>query len=184
MDRQIDQWTTWIIQWSLIQWNWITEVWDASLEYSAKLLQSLEHAHKRDIWIFINENELPYCVKEGFDFPVPSDSLFYYPDTNSFTLNNRLQAARSQRFDVVAVSLVEPGGTEHDLTSFFHSITWKDHGAPSLWEVVELYFLHQKQPISHNFKESCRLEILDSDAEEHRIPLNSSICRRRFSGWT
>ena len=184
IDLQIELWSRWLIQYALIGWNYVTEVWDSSCEYGIRILRSIEQAHKNEVWVFVNENELPYCVKEG---PVlntmPPTSLFYYPDTYSFTLNTRLQENRIERFDIVSAEVIL-GSQSIDLTSLFHEMKWKPHSTPSLYEVVQVYGLHNKLPFTHLQLESARLEVLDSDAVEHSIPLNSVIASRRFAGWT
>lgn len=188
LDRRIELWSRWfmdqIVLWSLIGWNRVCEMWEAFSEYALRIFTHLVHAHKRDVWMFLNENELPFCAKEGIHhFTVPPQTLFYYPDTNTFRLNDRLQEVRTRRFDVVSVILRMENNNQVDISSFFHSITWRQHGVPSLWEVVEVYWIHQNLPSAHELKNRWSLLVMDSDTEEHTIALDSPIARRRFSGW-
>ena len=86
MDLRIEIWTRWllgqVVQWSLIGWNRVTEVWDSTCDLCVRVIQQFEHMNKRDVWMFLNENELPYCVKEGqHTIRVKPTTLFYYPDT-------------------------------------------------------------------------------------------------------
>ena len=183
IEQQLDIWTRWIIQTALIGWNWVTESWDNSMEYCIRILTSLEHAHVKDEWIFINPNEIPYIAKEGkHSTRFEPTMVCYYPETHTFCYKERING-RAQRFDAIEVVLERIGQDDIDLADFFNQVTWKQFAIPSLYEVVMMYFLEQKTPISHYALERMMLRVVDSSMDEHRIPLNSNTATRRFTGW-
>jgi hypothetical protein len=84
--------------------------------------------------------------------------------------------------DIVTAELTTPSIT-YDLSSFFYSVKWYS-SAPSLYELVLLYLLHNKICLSTDMLNSYTLTLLTSDAEEHSIDMNSPLAKQSFRGFT
>lgn len=186
VDRQIDIWMNYIyglfVQQALIFWNWITSLWDEGCEYGIKTLRAIEHAHKKDMYVFLDRNSMPIVLKEDLINDEYSNKLVFNEDTTTFFLHNRLTHTTNESFDCVDISFRE-NNTELNLTGFFMNLRWKREAAPSLVECISLYSLLNKTPFSQSKIANASLIVLDSSATEHRIPLNSDIARRRFVEW-
>lgn len=101
-------------------------------------------------------------------------------DPATFTVGSGL--TDKMTLDVVTAELKTPS-TTYDLSSFFYSVKWYTT-APSLYELVLLYLLHEKICLSTDMLNSYTLNILTSDAEECVIDLDSPLAKQSFRGFT
>jgi hypothetical protein len=104
--------------------------------------------------------------------------LTYYPETYTFAP----AASDKISLDIVTAELNTPFGA-HDLSSFFYSVKWHMN-APSLYELVLLFLLHEKLCLSTSTLDSSALTVLTSDAEEYVIEMNSVVAKQTFRGFT
>jgi hypothetical protein len=182
IERKIRYYTGVMIQWSLITWNLLTNTWDSGCEFSVKIIKALEHAHKANQCIFLDSNTLPYCVKGDWS-ETPDNTLVYNMENKTFLLHNRtIPNPGKKRFNIVTAELIT-NDARIDLTEFFNEVSWKGLAAPSLLEMIILYGFHQNHPVSVHTIKGWSIEVMDSDANEHKIYLHSDIASRRFSGW-
>ena len=169
----------------LIAFNWITDKWDTTCKWSVKTFRAIEHAHKDDIWIFLDANHRPYHAK--YDWKgIPDNGLVFYPESKSFLLHNRIIPTPSiRRFDLVSAELSSSNNTEKiDCSSLFHEVSWKGLAAPSLVEMIHIFGIYVKgRPFTTQEINSMTLHVMDSEAEDFDIPLASESARVRFDGW-
>ena len=183
IDERIEVWLyiLWgnLVQWGLITWHWITDTWDRGCEAAIKTLRAIEHAHKEDIYIFIDRNSQPLVLKEDSLNDSYSNMLIFNPSSNTFLLHNRLtDSSIRNSFDCVDVSF-----NSKNLTEFFMNLRWNQAAAPSLLECVILYGILYNEPMSRTFIQAKTLVVLDSNVNEHRIQLDSELAKNRFASW-
>ena len=173
-----------LLVWSLIAWNRITEWWDSACEFLVKSIRALEHAHKRDYYMFIDRNQFPIHVKEDEldDFAIPP--YVFCEETSLFSIYNHPYEDNVRNvFHVVSVELIEVNRIR-DISSFFHRLSWKGLFAPSLFEVVLLYQKLNKEYLKRDRILEKKLRVMDDNGDIHMIPLSSPIAKRVFTGWT
>lgn len=168
-----------MIQWGLIAWHWITDTWDRGCEAGIKTLRAIEHAHKEDVYVFLDRNTHAIVLKEDSINDTYNNMLLFNPSSNTFILHNRLtDNSIRNSFDCVDVSF-----NSKNLTEFFINLRWNQGAAPSLLECLLLYGMLSKEPMSKRFIQTRTLIVLDSNAIEHRIVMDSELARTRFVSW-
>ncbi len=186
MDQKIDEFLRWgrmvCFQWGLFLFNWVTDSWDAGCEWCVKSIRAIEHAHKEDLYVFLSRNTHPVCVKGDWG-GLRDNALVYSATTKRFTRQNRVQTSNNHRFDIVSLTL-ENNGTSYDIAPLFHDVSWKDQANPSLTEMVLLWSMIAKQSFTVQEISEMRIQVMDSDANEHTIRLDGEIDNRPFTGWT
>ncbi len=190
MDESIDQCMNGcmrrILPYCLMAWNWITDKWDEGCEWGVRTLRAIEHAHKDDVWIFFDANHRPYHAKH--DWPgIPDNGLVFFPETKSFLLHNRIIPTPGvRRFDLVSAELSTPDSSLRiDCSSFFHEVSWRGLAVPSLVEMIHLYGVCVKgKPFTNEQINQMTLHIMDENADNFDIPLNSSSARQRHVSWS
>lgn len=106
--------------------------------------------------------------------------LTYDPATHTFGQGT----GDKTTLDIVTAELKTPSIT-YDMSSFLYSVKWYLAApAPSLYELVLLFLLHEKVCLSADMLSSYTITVLTSDAEEHAIELNSPIAKQSFRGFT
>ena len=136
------------------------------------------YAKKR--WVFTQRNAYPSIVSSTWR----TDALIPSYDPATFTVGEG--TGDKIMVDVVTAELNTPSIT-YDLSSFFYSVKWyltTPSPAPSLYELVLLYLLHEKICVSTNTIDSYTLTVLTSDADEHVIEMNSPLAKQSFRGFT
>jgi hypothetical protein len=186
IEEQIDNTIRYVkilcFQWSVTMFNWVTDSWDASCEWCVKSVRAIEYAHKEDIYVFLSNNTHPVSVKG--DWSGLRDNSFVYSLKNKrFTRHNRIQPLNNHRFDIVSLNL-DCNGSSIDISSLFHEVSWKDQAVPSLFEMVLLTMMINNKSHSIQEIEKWHLDVMDSDANTHRISLQSEVARRPFTGWS
>ncbi len=186
IEEQIDNTIRYVkmlcFQWGLFMFNWVTDSWDTGCEWCIKSIRAIEHAHKENVYVFLSRNTHPISVKE--DWSGLRDNAFVYSqDQKRFTRYNRIQPPNNHRFDIVSVSL-DTNESSTDISPLFHEVGWKDQAAPSILEMVLLVLLQSNKSYSLQEIEEWHLEVMDSDANTHRISLKGEMAKRPFAGWS
>ena len=127
-------------------------------------------------WAFAERNAYPITISSSWKRE--HQMLTYSPDTFIFGQGIGDKFA----LDVVTVELKTPSST-YDLSSFLYSVKWFSV-APSLYELVLLYLVHEKICLSTDTLDSSSLTVLTSDAEEYVIEMNSVLAKQTFRGFT
>jgi len=129
-------------------------------------------------WIFAERNTYPVILSSSWR----SEPLMLTYDPATFTFGQGV--ADKETLDFVTAELKTPSMT-YDLSSFFYSVKWYSSApAPSLYELVLLFLLHEKTCLSIDMLNSYTLHILTSDAEEVVIELGSPLAKQPFGGFT
>jgi hypothetical protein len=192
MDQYLDNLNQWIqtkvITYSLITWHWITWAFELSVGLTNVTVRGIRNAHTPEIWLFRERNECPWRIHRGQDeHPsleftnvatwIPSHQRLYFRQNDSQT---------NQSFnDVVTAELYNTDKRlQYDLSSFFHTFSWRSaSAAPSLYEVVLLYCLSQNLFFSKAQLEGFTLEIMTAEGDTILATLSSAHTRIDFEGW-
>ena len=157
------------------------------------LVETVYEGYREKRWIFPQRNAYPVMTSSSWNnrdaaiplrngclalYSVQGAMLTYYPEKYTFAPSDSDKIS----LDIVTAELTTPFGV-YDLSSFFYSVKWY-LAAPSLYELVLLFFLHEKLCLSTYTLDSSSLTILTSDAEEHVIEMNSVVARQPFRGFT
>jgi hypothetical protein len=157
-------------------------VYAINMTYAVKdsvvfLCQAVYDAYCTKTWVFTTRNVYPVLLNSTWTVD-SSVVLQYSPDTHTFLDST----PESQSLDIVTAEIETANKNTFDMSSFLYSIRW--HGvAPSLYELVILFFLHEKICLSTDLIDTYKLTVLTSDAEERVIPLGSAIAKKPFHGW-
>lgn len=127
-------------------------------------------------WIFTERNTYPVMLSSSWR--TEPLMLTYDPATHTFGQG----ICDKTTLDIVTAELKTPSIT-YDMSSFLYSVKWY-LAAPSLYELVLLFLLHEKVCLSADMVSSYTLTVLTSDAEEHAIELNSPLAKQSFRGFT
>lgn len=142
------------------------------------LCQAVYDAYCPKKWVFTSRNAYPVLLNTNWTIDSSID-LLYCPATYTFLDS----VSESHSLDIVTAEIETANKNIFDMSSFLYSIRW--HGvAPSLYELVILFFLHEKICLSTDLIDTYKLTVLTSDAEEHVIPLGSAIAKKPFHGWS
>jgi hypothetical protein len=154
------------------------------------LVETVYEGYREKRWIFPQRNAYPVMTSSSWNnrdadgngclalYSVQGEMLTYYPATYTFAPSDSDKIS----LDIVTAELTTPFGV-YDLSSFFYSVKWH-LAAPSLYELVLLFLLHEKLCLTTSTLDSSALTILTSDAEEHVIEMNSVVARQPFRGFT
>jgi hypothetical protein len=133
--------------------------------------------YRKKHWVFSQRNTYPLIVSSSWT--IESQVLTYSPETYTFNHGTGDKIT----LDVVTAEITTPSGKLYDLSTFFYSVKWYSR-APSLYELVLLYFLHEKICLTNDMIDSFTLTVMTSDAEEHEIPLEGALAKDSFRGFT
>lgn len=174
-----------MIPFLLIAWNWITDQWNDTCKWGMKTLHAIEHAHKDNVWIFFDANHRPYHAKEKWP-GIPDNGLVYYPESKMFLLHNRIIPSPGvRRFDIVSAELSINSSSERiDCSYFFLEMGWKGLAVPSLVEMIHLFGCVKGRPYTNEQITNFTLHVMDAEGDNYDISLESTIARRRFTGWS
>lgn len=151
------------------------------------LVETVYEGYREKRWVFAQRNAYPVMTSSSWTnsdaagngcLSVQGDMLTYYPATYTFAP----AASDKKSLDIVTAELNTPFGA-HDLSSFFYSVKWHMN-APSLYELVLLFLLHEKLCLSTSTLDSSSITVLTSDAEEYVIEMNSVVAKQTFRGFT
>jgi hypothetical protein len=142
------------------------------------LVESVCEAYRTKSWVFTTRNAYPVMLSSTWNVDT-SIQLVYLPDRKAFLEN---AAYDKQTVDSVTAEVKTPKGTVYDMSSFLYDIKWYNV-PPSLYELVLLYFLHEKICVSTDTLNTYTLTLLTSDAEELIVPLHSPPAQSPFRGF-
>ena len=131
-------------------------------------------------WVFAERNTYPVILSSSWR----TEPLMLTYDPARFTFGQGTGDKMS--LDIVTAELKTPSIT-YDMSSFLYSVKWyasASASAPSLYEIVLLFLLHEKVCLSADMLSSYTLNVLTSDADEHVIELNSPLAKQSFRAFT
>jgi len=140
------------------------------------LCEAIYDAYQPKVWAFTTRNAYPTIVNSGWSIDSSIDT--YSPDTYSFAESQ----SDSQSIDIVTAQIETANKTTFDMSSFLYSVRWYDI-PPSLYELVILYFLHQKICLSTDLIDTYTFTALTSEGEDITIKLDSASAKKPFRGW-
>jgi hypothetical protein len=156
--------------------NFITNFYDKAMGLVSKSWSAVTNAHIPDVWVFTHRNATPWQRKETI-----SNTLSFYPETQKFFKEAEVKKSMD---DLVTAEILDASGIiVSDATEFFHNIRWSEI-APSVYEIVLLFFLLQDLVFPKELLSSYALRVMTIDAETLDIPLNNSKAFDAFSGWS
>ena len=142
------------------------------------LVESIYDAYRLKSWVFTTRNAYPVMLSSTWNVDT-TINLIYSPDRKAFFEN---EAYDKQTVDSVTAEVKTPNGTIYDMSSFLYAVKWYNV-PPSLYELVLLYFLHEKICISTATLNTYTLTLLTSDAEEVVLSLDSPSAQSPFRGF-
>ena len=140
------------------------------------LCEAVYDAYQPKIWAFTTRNAYPTIVNSRWSIDSSIDT--YSPDTYSFAES----PSDSQSIDIVTAQIETANKTTFDMSSFLYSVRWYD-SPPSLYELVILYFLHQKVCLSTDLIDTYTFTALTSEGEDITIQLGTASAKKPFRGW-
>ena len=139
------------------------------------LCEAIYDAYQPRVWAFTTRNAYPAIVNSRWSI----DSIdTYSPDTYTFAEST----SDSQSIDIVIAQVETANKATFDMSSFLYSVRWYD-SPPSLYELVILYFLHQKVCLSTDLIDTYKFTALTSDGEDISLELGSAFAKKPFRGW-
>jgi hypothetical protein len=141
-----------------------------------KSYSAVTQAHIPDVWVFTHRNATPLNRKEAI-----SNTLSFYPDTHKFFKES---TSKKSMDDLVTAEVLDASGIlVTDVTEFFHTIRWSSI-APSVYELVLIFFLLRDIILSQGLISSYVLRVMTIDAKTLDIPLNDVKAKEEFSSWS
>jgi len=140
------------------------------------LCEAVYDAYQPKSWAFTTRNAYPTIVNSRWSIDPSIDT--YSPDTYSFGQST----SDSKSIDIVTAQIEAANKTTFDMSSFLYSVRWYD-SPPSLYELVILYFLHQKICLSTDLIDTYTFTALTSEGEDITIQLGSASAKKPFRGW-
>jgi hypothetical protein len=172
-----------IITWGLIAVHWVTLYLDILLNLAKKTGKAVIEAHKPSRWLFSERNAVPWSKKTAntnqYSYPI-----VYYPEETKFSVSVRNgDGVKGSFSDVVTAQLVNSDRIlSFDMTSFFHEASWEG-GAPSLYEVVLVYFLSNDTLFVKDSMKGFCLEVFTAEGKEYSINISCNAAVAPFAGW-
>jgi hypothetical protein len=155
--------------------NFLFNLYEKILAFVSKSWSAATKAHIPDVWVFTHRNAPPWQGKEA----IPN-TLSFYPEKNHFFK----EATTKKSMDtLVTAEIVDASGLlVSDATEFFHNIRWSEI-APSVYEIVLLFFLLRDLVFPKELLSSYSLRVMTIEAETLELPLNNAKAWEAFSGW-
>jgi hypothetical protein len=170
------------IQWSLIGFHYLTETVQRGYELLTKTVKGIQDAHSDEVWIFLDPNCIPYCIK-GTEWKGKTTSV-YYPATHAFYRHTgEVFEGRMRQFDVVIAEIVKEDGSKKCCSELFHNVSWAPGATPSLFEMLLLDGLHSDRPYTTDEIYKWKLSIMDSNGDEYEIKMDSEKVMEAFTRW-
>jgi hypothetical protein len=128
-----------------------------------------------DVWVFTHRNAVPWSQKEAI-----TNTLSFYPEKQQFFKDSETKKSMD---DLVTAEILDSSGIlVTDVTEFFHNIRWSSM-APSVYELVLIFFLLRDILLSEGLLSSYVLRVMTIDADTLDIPLRDSRAKEEFSSW-
>jgi hypothetical protein len=190
IEYTIDQWSTWlqtkIITYSLVSWHWITLLYANASDFTWKTVRGIRDAHIPENWYFHARNECPWPLKESEPTNNFSAEAMWVPNMQRMYFRENSQSGTTHSFnDVVTAELYNSDKSiQYDLSSFFHTFSWRSvRAAPSLYEVVLIYCLSNNLLLRKSQLEGFTLEVMTAEGETILLRLHSSHATVSFDTW-
>lgn len=156
--------------------NFITTLYEKIMSFVSKCMLAVSDAQIPDVWVFTHRNATPWSQKEAI-----TNTLSFYPETQRFFKESTTKKSMD---DLVTAELLDSSGIlVSDVTEFFHTIRWSSI-APSVYEIVLVFFLLRDILLSQNLLSTYVLRVMTIDAETFDIPLNDTRAKEEFSSWS
>jgi len=176
-----------LVTFSLVAFHWVTLYIEILLDLTKKTAYGILDAHRPSTWLFAERNTVPWTKKMSGEVKNYSYPMVYYPETNSFILNAKgANGVKGGFGDVVTVELVNSDRIlSFDMSSFFHEVSWTGGAdlAPSLYELVLVFFLTKDMVFTAESMKGFSLEVLTADAKEYKVLLSSTAALENFKSW-
>ena len=157
--------------------NTILEIFDTLYESGKKALTAAVDSQKPDIWVFLQENAVPWVTKSDvhgvLSFSTRTN-VFY----NTWTLGNPIKRGLE---DVVTAEIIDSNDIVIDATETFHSLRWSS--VPSVYEIILVLFLSKGYLLSEEKIRSYSIRLMTLDQPNLIIPLTHSKIKDRFTSW-
>jgi hypothetical protein len=155
--------------------NLITNLFEKIKQFVLKSWYAATQAHIPDVWVFTHRNSVPLIRKEAI-----TNTLSFYPETQKFFKES---TTRKSMDDLVTAEVLDASGIlVTDITEFLHTVRW-DSIAPSVYELVLVFFLLRDIILSQGHISSYVLRVMTIDTETLDIPLNDARAWEGFIGW-
>ncbi len=188
MDAYLDSLTTTLVTNLLVAWNTMSIFFERIWGFTMKSAQGILDAHKEEIWVFRERNEVPWVTRGEVTFPHAYAS--YYPARNRFLVHWGEGEQEEHRFDTVVLARIYniDRTLDYDMSSFFHSFRWTQPSGehtqgPSLHEIVLLYFCVSQHLYNDEQMDGFTLDIMLSSGETVRQRFNSTRGLMGFTSW-
>jgi hypothetical protein len=146
----------------------------------SKSMCAVSDAQIPDVWVFTHRNTTPWARKEAIN-----NTLSFYPETKRFFKESDIKNSTSKKSmdDLVTAEVLDASGLiVSDVTEFLHTIRWSQN-APSVYELVLIFFLLHDILLSQNLLSTYVLRVMTIDAETLDIPLDDTKAKEEFSSW-
>ena len=143
------------------------------------LYDTLYNGYCENTWVFTSRNAHPVLLNNRWKVD-SSINLIYSPSTYSFQKN---ASYGKSSLDMLTAEIHTPNGFIFDMSSFLYLIKWYNV-VPSLFELVVLFFMHEKVCLSTSMIDTYSLHILTSDGDDIIIPLSSKTAKEPFINWS
>ena len=133
----------------------------------------------------MDHNNAPYIIKNPEYFP-ENYRLVYNPETRAFGLPSGGQGHyRTHRMDVLSAELFcSTTNCRWDIAEHLTQVSWKAQYAPSIYEMILCWMLHQKAPpFSHSTLSKMKLRIETAEINPTTFTLDNDEIRRRYIGF-
>jgi len=141
------------------------------------LCSALRELYATKTLVFTTRNTYPLSISSSWQVD-GSIHLIYSPETHSFHARH---IHDRKTLDCVTAE-VKLGGKVYDLSSFFYSVKWYD-SAPSLYELVVLFFMEERMAVGTEVIDDYTLSIMDSSGDTHDIPLSAPLAKEPFESF-
>lgn len=188
IDAYLDSLATSMLTKVLVAWNTVTIFFERVWGFTTKSAQAILDAHKEEIWVFRERNEVPWVTRGEVTFPHAYAS--YYPASNRFTIYWGEGENVEHRFDTVVLARIYNSDRtlDYDMSSFFHSFRWTQPSreytqGPSLHEMALLFFCAIQHLYNDEQMDGFTLDIMLSSGDTIRQRFNSTRALRGFTSW-
>ena len=158
--------------------NTVLDILNTLYESGKKALTAAVDSQKPDIWVFLQENAVPWITKSDVHGVLSfstTTKVFY----NTWALENPIKRGLE---DVVTAEIIDSNNDiVIDATETFHSLRWSS--VPSVYEIILVLFLSNDYLLSEEKIRSYSIRLMTLDQPNLIIPLTHSKIKDRFTSW-
>ena len=156
--------------------NFLTNTYETLYSKGQQVYSSLLDK-ETSIWVFTHRNACPWRTTT-----IPTNILYFHPETNSFYLKTRTPTTKKRMDDLVTAEIFDSNNIlVADVSEFFQSISLE--ATPSLYEIVLLSFLRNNILLTEDELERYTLRVMTIDIDTLDISLNSTKAKEDFVSW-